>query len=179
MHQWSYSAVLCHHGYSTLQFLWEILPHLLQDLPMACAQLWKWEGAKARHALQCMQNQLWSGEAHWVPECAEDLGQALFVTEEAPIVPALYHGQPKQKRSVLACRGSTAHSVFKFTGRRILTALMEKRYLKNGCILDSWWVLLLQLPVLLPSNWALSVIYHIFTLFHAIGPFLFAVGWLW
>jgi hypothetical protein len=27
--------------------------------------------------------------------------------------------------------------VFKFTGRRILTALMEKRYLKNGCILDS------------------------------------------
>jgi hypothetical protein len=69
--------------------------------------------------------------------------------------------------------------VFKFTGRRILTALMEKRYLKNGCILDSWWVLLLQLPVLLPSNWALSVIYHIFTLFHAIGPFLFAVGWLW
>ncbi len=53
------------------------------------------------------------------------------MTEEAPIVPALYHGQPKQKRSGLACRGSTAHSVFKFTGRRILTALMEKRYLKN------------------------------------------------
>jgi hypothetical protein len=33
------------------------------------------------------------------------------------------------------------------------------------------------LPVL-PSIWALSVIYHLFTLFHAIGSFLFAVGWL-
>jgi hypothetical protein len=112
--------------------------------------------------------------------CRRLLGQALFVTEEAPIVPALYYAQPNQKRSGLACRGSTAHSVFKFTGRRILTALMEKRYWKNDCILDSWWVLLFQLPsVLLPSIWALSVIYHLFTLFHAIEPFLFAVGWLW